>query len=518
MDFHRWTNGARVTWTITVDSEEETANLARTIAPLLGSGDMITLSGDLGAGKSSFARELIRTILRQPTLDVPSPTFTLMQTYEAPEFTILHADLYRISDPEELIELGFEDSMIGALTILEWPEKAAKLLSFSRLNITISTIQDTNGVGRKIDVTGLGPLADVFDRAIAITQLLNESGWSDARRQQIAGDASGRKFERLNQDGRTAILMVAPKPIHGPMLRAGKTYRLLARLSDSVGSFVAIANRLCAYGFSAPEIIASNLDVGLVLMEDLGTEGITGNDGPIRERYFEAAQLLAQLHVLDVSRDLPFRQNEWYRLPDYDLEPLLTELELFIDWFIPTLPGAQVSELARSEFLSIWRSLLEPQMIERKSWTLRDFHSPNLFWLPLRSGIRRVGIIDIQDALWGHPAYDVGSLLQDARVFISEELELELFESYINLRSSRDKMFDYSRFTTSYAIYASQRILKILGIFVRLERRDGKPEYLRHIPNLLKYLRRNLNHRDLANLRDWLSRYCPELCYKPEHQ
>ncbi len=511
MAFKRWMNGGQVTWTIEVDSEEGTIDLARTIAPLLGSGAMITLSGDLGAGKSSFARALIRTIARQPTLDVPSPTFTVMQSYDGPDFTIIHADLYRISDPEELIEIGFEDSIMGALTVLEWPEKAVRFLNFNRLDLTFSISPDTNGLGRRIDVAGLGPLADQFDRVIAIRQLLDESGWGGAERQRIAGDASGRNFERLNLDGRTAILMVAPKPLHGPVLRAGKTYRSLARLSDSVSSFVAIAEQLRAYDFSAPEIIDFNNDVGLVLMEDLGIDAISRDDGPIRERYLEAACLLAHLHILDVSRELPLRQNGFYRLPDYDLEPLLAEVELFIDWFIPTLSSAHVSETARAEFLSIWRKLLEPQLIERKSWTLRDFHSANLFWLPFRNGIQRIGIIDIQDAVWGHPAYDVGSLLQDARVFVSEDLEMELFERYVSLRNAGDLMFDYSKFTTSYAIYASQRIIKILGIFVRLDRRDGKPDYLRYIPQLRNYLHRNLRHAALASLRHWLSRYCPEL-------
>jgi aminoglycoside/choline kinase family phosphotransferase len=234
-------------------------------------------------------------------------------------------------------------------------------------------------------------------------------------------------------------------------------------------------------------------------MEDLGLDGISGDDGPIRERYLEAACLLAHLHIQDVSRELPLRENGVYQLPEYDLEPLLAEVELFIDWFMPTLPSAHVSESARAEFLLIWRNLLEPQLIERKSWTLRDFHSANLFWIPLRTGIKRVGIIDIQDAVWGHPAYDVGSLLQDARVFISEDLELELFEKYVSLRNSGDLMFYYSKFTTSYAIYASQRIIKILGIFVRLDRRDGKPEYLRYIPQLRNYLHRKICDRNISS-------------------
>jgi aminoglycoside/choline kinase family phosphotransferase len=169
----------------------------------------------------------------------------------------------------------------------------------------------------------------------------------------------------------------------------------------------------------------------------------------------------------------------------------------------------KLSSVSKQEFRTIWRRILEPHLLDRHVWTLRDFHSPNLFWLEEREGLKRIGLIDFQDMLWGHPAYDVGSLLQDARTFVSEQLELDLFETYIRRRSEDDEKFDVAAFAKSYVAFSTQRTLKILGIFVRLCKRDGKPEYLKKIPMLKTYLLRNINHVLLTDFREWLDRCCP---------
>ncbi len=144
--------------------------------------------------------------------------------------------------------------------------------------------------------------------------------------------------------------------------------------------------------------------------------------------------------------------------------------------------------------MDLWREALAGAIPDRPTWTLRDYHSPNLIWLPERDGLERVGLIDFQDAVMGHPAYDVASLLQDARVDASAEFELRLLGLYARERRGRDPAFDVGAFATAYALLAAQRATKILGIFARLDRRDGKPGYLAHLPRIEGYLARNLAH------------------------
>src|SRR5439155_10672588 len=136
----------------------------------------------------------------------------------------------------------------------------------------------------------------------------------------------------------------------------------------------------------------------------------------------------------------------------------------------------------------LWREALQPLVDGPVTWVLRDFHSPNLLWLPQRRDIGQVGLLDFQDAVMGHPAYDLASLLQDARVDVAEQLEVSLLGRYVRTRRSVDPGFDASAFIRAYATLAAQRASKILGIFTRLDRRDGKSQYLRHIPRVWGYL------------------------------
>ena len=496
---------------VIVDSEDATFEFARNLAPIFKLSDVVTLSGDLGAGKTNFVRAIIRSITKQPLLEVPSPTFTLMQSYEGPEFPIVHADLYRIVDSEELTELGFDDAISSALSFIEWPERAPNFFKMDQLSINIEIIRSINGESRQLTLKGSGSFAARLAQLSSITDFLNSSDWKHAHRQLVAGDASGRHFERLSQDGRTAILMSSPTINHGSLTQAQKNYRKVAKLSESVGSFVAIADGLRSLGFSAPEILDADIDAGFVLVEDLGAESIAGLEGPIAARYGEAATLLAQLHILELPRELPVQGFSQYQLPNYDIEALLAEVGLFLDWYVPAIQQKEVTKSAREQFLTLWRKTLEPCILGQPTWTLRDYHSPNLFWLEGREGTKRIGLIDIQDAVWGHPAYDLCSLLQDARVSVSEQLELELFECYIQYRRRYDSEFDIASFVASYAIYAAQRATKVLGIFVRLDKRDGKAEYLRFLPQIQAYLCRNLRHEALRDYREWLSQYCDEL-------
>ena len=191
-----------------------------------------------------------------------------------------------------------------------------------------------------------------------------------------------------------------------------------------------------------------------------------------------------------------------YRLPRYDLEAFLIEAELLLDWYMAADGGGPSAE-ARKSFVALWREALAPALEAPPTWVLRDYHSPNLLWLPDREDVARIGVLDFQDALIGPAAYDVASLLQDARVDVPEAMEVALLSRYVRARLSDNGNFDTAAFTQLYATLAAQRATKILGIFARLNRRDGKSQYLRHMPRIWNYLQRSLSHPALAPLKTW---------------
>jgi aminoglycoside/choline kinase family phosphotransferase len=200
---------------------------------------------------------------------------------------------------------------------------------------------------------------------------------------------------------------------------------------------------------------------------------------------------------------LPVADGSEHLLPAYDLEALLIEVELLLDWYVPYLGRSLLSGSARAEFVKLWTETLQEVVDGPTTWTLRDYHSPNLIWLSDRDGIARVGLLDFQDAVLGHPAYDVASLLQDARVGVPSDLEIRLLGLYARERRNQVPPFDSAAFARAYAILGAQRATKILGIFARLDRRDGKPQYLAHLPRIEAYLDRNLAHPALARLKGW---------------
>jgi len=196
-------------------------------------------------------------------------------------------------------------------------------------------------------------------------------------------------------------------------------------------------------------------------------------------------------------------------VPPFDLPALEIEIELLLDWFWPAACNEPAPQAARDEFARIWRPLFQRLQEEISGWVLRDYHSPNLIWLPEREGVARVGIIDFQDAMRGSHAYDLVSLTQDARRDVPADLEEHLLDFYCAEVGKADASFQPDLFRTAYAILGAQRNTKILGIFARLAARDGKAGYLRHIPRVSAYLERNLEHPELAELRDWYDRHLP---------
>jgi len=497
-------------FTVTLANEEATRRFAIDIAAALEPGDLVTLSGDLGAGKTTLARALIRYLAGDDTVEVPSPTFTFVQTYELPRFTLVHADLYRLSATAELAELGFDDLPDGAAVLMEWPDRAAGFLPPDRLDIAFTLAPALGPDVRNVRCIGYGSLAPRAERIARIRAFLDETGFGEAYRLRMQGDASTRIFERLTLNDKTFVLMNAPRRPDGPPVRDGKPYSAIAHLAEDIVPYIALAAGLRDLGLSAPEILHADLDRGLIVMEDFGDERLVAGDppAPIEERYAAAIDLLAALHGRELPDRLPVTSALVYRVPSYDTAAFLIEAELLLDWYLIGA-GAPATAAARAAFVRLWREALLPAIAAPATWVLRDYHSPNLLWLAPRDDVARIGLLDFQDALIGPAAYDVASLLQDARVDVPERMEMALLGRYVRGRLSGDRGFDTTGFTRIYATLAAQRATKILGIFARLDRRDGKPQYLRHMPRLWNYLQRSLAHPALTALKAWYATNVP---------
>lgn len=484
--------------------------IAAFLALALGPGDVIALSGDLGTGKTAFARALIRHIAGGTAEEIPSPTFALTQTYDTARYPVTHMDCYRLAAPEEIAELGLEEALASGPVLVEWPERAAGALPGDRLEVALA--DGATEATRLLSLAGYGGWAPRLERLRAMAAFCESAGWGAADVAYLQGDASPRAYARLARNGERAILMDSPPMPDGPPIREGRPYSAIARLAEDARPFVAVARALREAGLSAPEILAHDLERGFLVVEEL--------DGPLfgaaidagaqaQTLYAAAVDVLAALRRQPAPERLPLPGGGHHAVPPYDADALGIEAELLLDWFWPAAKGEAAPAAAREAFLEAWRSLFARLAEEPPAWVLRDFHSPNLVWLPERGGLARVGVLDFQDALAGPAAYDLVSLAQDARRDMPPALEGALFDHYCAGVGADDAAFDRERFGTAYAILGAQRNTKILGIFARLAMRDGKRGYLGHVPRVSAYLERNLAHPALAGLRAWYETHLP---------
>ncbi|KQR79381.1 tRNA (adenosine(37)-N6)-threonylcarbamoyltransferase complex ATPase subunit type 1 TsaE [Rhizobium sp. Leaf341] len=480
--------------------EAATIMLGEDLALALRSGDVVALSGDLGAGKSTLARALIRAIADDPFLEVPSPTFTLVQSYDL-RVPVSHFDLYRLGDASEVLELGLDELASNGICLIEWPERADGYLP--RESITLALEQD--GDGRMAILSGRESTLSRMRRSLSIRSFLDDHGLRGVSRRHLNGDASVRGYERIRRPaGPDLILMDAPRTIPGPILEDGKYYQQIAHLAEDVSAFVAIDLYLRERGFAAPEIRAHDIDSGILLLEDLGTDGILDTEGaPIAERYIETARLLARLHSEPVMNRLPLPEGRVHLVPAFDRAAMKIETRLLLDWFLPHHRGTAATPEERESYGAVWDRLVDQSERGEKHLLLRDVHSPNILWRNDRAGIDRVALIDFQDAMIGPTAYDVASLVQDARVTIMPELGQAILDAYIAERR-RLGPFDDATFIEQFHLMAAQRNCKLVGIWVRLMQRDGKPAYMKHMPRTFAYLREALDHPSLAPLDAWL--------------
>lgn len=345
---------------------------------------------------------------------------------------------------------------------------------------------------------------------------LKDAGWNDADARPLAGDASSRRYVRLSKGGRAAVFMIAPPgaetapcpPGASPAERESLGYNAAARLAGpNLNAFVAIATALRAAGFSAPEVYAADPTQGLALIEDLGDDlyaRIVG-EADEEEIYGAAIDMLAAMRQSPPERPA----NDAFQMLDYDKTALLAEAGLLIDWYWPLKKAGPASNDLKAEYMDAVSSAVD-HLSPPHSFVLRDFHAENLLWLPERHGAARVGLIDFQDGLYGAAAYDLVSLLEDARRNVAPDLATKMIGRYCKkAREAGD--FDHDAFLRDYAILAAQRNAKILGIFARLAKRDNKPRYLDLLPRVEAHFRQDLKCPVLAPLQRFFTTHMPDL-------
>jgi tRNA threonylcarbamoyl adenosine modification protein YjeE len=512
-------------WTVQQADEAAIRRLAEAISLKLRPGDTLSLAGDLGAGKTTFARALVRALLDDDAAEVPSPTFSIVQTYDTLQLAIAHLDLYRLASEDELDELGIEDMRSHGALVVEWAERAPSILGPDRLDIELA--EGGEETRRNLTLTGHGTWSERLARLEAMLAFLDrEPWWRSSRIHYLQGDASARAYARLTNDRgagcgsspgegegtRTALLMDWPRQPDGPPIRNGLPYSRIAHLAEDVSAFTAVAGLLSRHGFAAPAIHAADLDHGFLVLENLG-EHVFGHEiaagQPMRALWRDATDVLVAVRAIPgealVAAPVGFGSAATHAIPAYDAGAMAIETELVLDWYWPMTKGASAPRAEYAEAARLWAALFPHVLAHRPCLVLRDYHSPNLIVLANRGpdAKARVGLIDFQDAMQGHPAYDLVSLLQDARLDVPADIEAELLDHYCRATAEIEPCFDADAFRLAYAILGAQRNTKILGIFARLAKRDGKRAYLAHIPRIWRYLERNLSHPSLAALAGW---------------
>jgi aminoglycoside/choline kinase family phosphotransferase len=322
------------------------------------------------------------------------------------------------------------------------------------------------------------------DRNEQIAEFLDTAGWGGAERTTLAADASFRRYDRIaGADGR-AVLMDAPPPM------------------EDVRPFVMMARHLVGLGYSAPRILAEDPAAGFLLLEDLGDATFTrlldsGEDET--SLYLLATDLLIDLHRRPVDEAVPAG------CPEYDDERLMVEAALLTEWYTPQILGTPVSPDTSADYLALWQTALGEARAVPESLVLRDYHVDNLMRVEGRNRIAACGLLDFQDAVRGPVTYDLVSLIEDARRDVSADVADKVVEHYLAAFPALDR----DDFARSLAVLGAQRHAKVIGIFTRLCVRDGKADYLRHIPRVWRLLEDACSHPSLAAMRDWLDSHIP---------
>jgi aminoglycoside/choline kinase family phosphotransferase len=323
-------------------------------------------------------------------------------------------------------------------------------------------------------------------RDAVIAGFLRAQGWDPASRRPLAGDASFRRYDRLIEDGRRAVLMDAPPP------------------QENVRPFVRVAGLLAGMGLSAPRVLAADEAAGLLLLEDLGDDTYTrliarGTDE--RMLYMLAIDAVIELH-----RRLP--DSARAMLPVFDEARALREVALLLDWYWPAKLGANPPDEVREAYLDAWRQILPPVLSAAQvpqSMALFDYHVDNLLWLPERAGAAACGLLDFQDAVIAPVTFDLVSLLEDVRRDVAPEIAAAAIARYLAAFPG----IDGDAYAAAYSVIGAQRNCRIAGTFTRLWKRDGKPGYLRFMKRVWRLIEGDIAHPALAPLANWFATHLP---------
>ena len=311
---------------------------------------------------------------------------------------------------------------------------------------------------------------------------IRRAGWGDAGERLLAGDASFRKYFRLSRPRASAVVMDAPPP------------------QEDVRPFVRIGRHLIGLGLSAPAIHAIDETNGFLLLEDLGDDTfarVLAAGGDEAELYARATDVLVVLHHAGSRAVLP-------GLGAYAGDALIDAAMLLPEWYLPAATGQATSDEETTAYRAAWRACLAALPATPDTLLLRDYHKDNLLWLPARPGVQACGLLDFQDAQQGHPSYDLVSLIEDARRDVAPAVREACLTRYVGEAGLAGKDF-----ATGFALMAAQRHARIIGLFVRLLKRDGKPEYLQHLPRVWRMFERALQHDALQPLRAWVDDLLP---------
>ncbi len=321
-------------------------------------------------------------------------------------------------------------------------------------------------------------------RGKEMDEFLVRVGWSGAVRSTLAGDASFRRYERVDHKNQRAVLMDAPPPW------------------EDIRPFVDITARLSVCDISVPKILAADEAEGFLLLEDLGdtlfTRLLAADPSREQELYMAATDALIAIARASVV------QKHWaHELKSYDMAVYLREVGLFAEWLLPQITGIEKARGLREEYLALWQAIIAKEPLQQSCLVHRDYHADNLLWLADRAGHKAVGMLDYQDALWGDVAYDIVSLLEDARRDVQAETVSACYQHFTTALGTE------SDFAVRYAVLGAQRNAKIIGIFTRLCVRDGKAHYLKYLPRVWKHFLYDLRHPALLPIRQFVDAHVP---------
>ncbi len=351
----------------------------------------------------------------------------------------------------------------------------------------------------------------MLPRSEALTRLLKDTGFSEAARTPLAGDASSRRYERLALGSRRAVLMDAGPSAESAPCPPGATpaqrrelgWNATSRLAASrVEAFVAVAGHLRAMGLAAPEIYGADFEAGYAVLEDLGDNlyaRIIADGGADEIKlYQEAARVLAHAHAAPPPSRLEGPGGARWPLLEYDALALEVNADLFVDW-LPRAAEVRIDDAARARWEQIRDALIVKALGFPRAFTIRDYHAENLLWLPEREGLARVGLLDFQDAVRGWRAWDFAMLLDDARRDVSAAARKGAIAAYLDAAGAAEAPFE-----RELAVLGALNAMRILGRFAQLAH-DGKPRYLAYMPREWGHLARSLQHPALEDARAFVS-------------